>query len=84
VAKDDRTFKDEVSDTSSLPVMHIAPAYARLSNMDTDVVWIFHRWDGTLLDGDLFDCSKDECRILVSISQGLVSRDLYHIPPLPG
>lgn len=66
--KHNRRRQDEVSDSSSLPVVNITTADASLLDPDSHIVLISQFWDWAILECYVFDGTQHERRILVSVN----------------
>ena len=64
MAKHNWALQDEVTNPSTLPVMHIASANSGLRDMDSNIAIISQLWDVSILDGNIFYGVEDKCGVL--------------------
>lgn len=64
MAEDDGAVENEVANTSTLPVVYIAAADARLRNMNADFMLVSKFGNFTIFESYIFDCAQYECWIL--------------------
>lgn len=68
VAEDDGALENEVAYPTSLPVMHVAAADARLFDMNANIVLVPEKWHCTVFKGNVFDRLEDESLVLMTVS----------------
>jgi hypothetical protein len=75
MTKHDRTLQNKITDSTPLPVMHVAAADTGLLDVHADIAVVAQLGDGAVLDRDVFYAVKYECGVLLPSEQHLIIKN---------